>query len=137
MTTWATRLEGAIAPLQWGFEEGDDGDVIALALDEIESLLRELPELKSSEAGDLAELLRELKQSPVVLKSVEELAAIGSRSRYGEGLDSKDAGRATLQGELLAVALEGIVNGPGRKRPTKRTKRKVSARSGKRRNAKR
>jgi hypothetical protein len=136
MTTWTIRFRDAIAPLQRGFEEGDDGDVIALALDEADSLLRELPELKGSKASDLTGLLRDLKHGPAVLESAEELAIIGSRSRYGEGLDSKDAERATSLSELLAVALEGAIKGPGGKRPTKRTKRKATAHSAKRRNAK-
>ena len=106
MSDWAQKFEKAIGPLSWGFNEGDDGTLITLALQEAESLLRELATLASSDAEDLPDLLREGGVDEDEVKQVERLFEVSRQGSYGEGLSEEGAKEASGIAEDVAALLE-------------------------------
>jgi hypothetical protein len=136
MTERYDRFVEAMAPLSWGFSEGDDGDLLRLALDEIESILRELRSLRDSAAGDLPELLKQAGATDETIELVEELYKIGTGGMYGAGMGEDEAERATDLAQDACTALEALwksltkkkqrtAQGSTRKKTKGRTKRNV------------
>lgn len=54
---WRTRIDRALTPLELGYEPGDDTFVIKIALDEVDGLLRQLPEFAAVGDSEHAALL--------------------------------------------------------------------------------
>lgn len=118
--TWRQLFDEAVGPLGWGFEEGEDGNVISLALDEAASLLKRLPEFDAVDAVELSELLAhsKLRDQFSDLQPVDDLYELSGRHNYGIGFTSEDADEATEVAEVVLSLLQEVADlvDPGKKR---------------------
>lgn len=110
--TWKEKFIEAIDPLTWGFEEGDDGSLITLALDEAASLLEQLPLFEDVPALGLSDLLRESTLSDELgsLEPIDTLYALGEQHNYGAGLREAEAAEAMAVAEEVCILLEKVLN---------------------------
>lgn len=109
---WTKKFYDAIAPLTWGFEEGDDGSLITLALDEATSLLEQLPRFIDVSASSLGGLLRaaDLSEELDDLGPIDVLYEIGEQHNYGAGLTHAEARQAAEVAEEVCSLLEEVLS---------------------------
>lgn len=88
---WQDHFEDAIGQLSFGFEEGDDGNQLTLALDQIASLLGGLPGLGECDDSSLETFLRDARADPDLIGQVKQLEDLGKGSGYGDGFDTTQA----------------------------------------------
>ena len=85
-----SELEQALERLTWDFEEGDDGGLIKLTLDELEALLWDLLPKAAAEGG-LPGLLRANGVADDNVRRVEDLYDLAKAGGYGQGLTEEQA----------------------------------------------
>lgn len=106
MTTWQTRFDECLEQLSWGFETGDDGDLLTLAFDEIASVLSEIPVLQAADSSSLEALLEEAGADAALVVQIKRLSKIGQAANYGDGLDAQDAKYVSEVAEDVVEALQ-------------------------------
>ncbi|MCC6878076.1 MAG: hypothetical protein IT378_27435 [Sandaracinaceae bacterium] len=123
---WKAKFYDAIGPLNWGFQLGDDGGLLVLALDEADSLLRELPRLQDRGEEGLVELLRALDED-VLADRVERVYELASRSDYDGGIDEEDAGELSDLASEVAGELEALMRRSRKRRPARAKRARIGS----------
>lgn len=102
---WETRFYDALGPLMWGFEFGDEGWLLRLAMDSADSLLRELPRLRRRGEKGLVELLEALAEEGMA-ERVAAVYQLASESDYAGGFTEASAKALSRLAANVASDLE-------------------------------
>jgi hypothetical protein len=105
MKNWRESFDEALGELSFGFEDGDDGDQLTLALDSIASVLSRLPALREYDGSSLVDLVEGAGGARELVENLSELGELGQASGYGDGFDRAQAKRVN---QLAAAVREDL-----------------------------